>query len=127
MHYERQHLSVHLSHPGPIRTVHVWHIQIIALITPTLVEDLFELFLRIEIHAQIKIQSTRTWCWWCATRINKIKLRRWWCSTAATSRATAWSTSGCRPVNQLASIGTDFVRRDAVCESSGATITKPVA
>src|SRR5262249_57783209 len=48
----RQQLAVHLFHLRPICAMHVRHVEVIALVAPTLVEDLFELFFRIEVHAQ---------------------------------------------------------------------------
>ncbi len=48
----RQELPVHLLHLRPVGAVHVRHVQVVALVAPTLIEDLPELLLRIEVHAQ---------------------------------------------------------------------------
>ena len=52
----RQQLAVHLFHLRPIGAVHVRHVEVIALVAPALVEDLFELFFRIEVHAQRHVE-----------------------------------------------------------------------
>ena len=48
----RQDLPVHLFHLVPVGAVHVRHVQVVALIAPALAEDLLELLLGFQIHAQ---------------------------------------------------------------------------
>src|SRR5215468_3674299 len=52
----RQQLAVHLFHLRPIGSVHIRHVEIIALVAPAFIEDLFELFFRIEVHAQRHVE-----------------------------------------------------------------------
>ena len=37
--------------------MHVWHVEIVTLIAPHLVEDLFEFFFGIQVHAQVDVDS----------------------------------------------------------------------
>src|SRR5262249_57075022 len=53
----RQQLAIHLLHLRPIGAVHVRNVEIIALVAPSLIEDLFELLFRIEVHAQRHVES----------------------------------------------------------------------
>ena len=88
MHHVRQQLPVHLFHLWPIRAVHVWHVEIVALVAPAFVEDLFELFLRFEIHAQGEVQTSRAWLWRRAISIDEKQLRR-----RSVARTATWTTT----------------------------------
>src|SRR5437588_10580910 len=57
MHDVWQHCAVHLFVFRPIRAMHVRHVEIVALIAPAFVENLFELFFGIEIHPQSKANA----------------------------------------------------------------------
>ena len=75
MHYVRQQLAVHLFHLWPVGAVHIWHVKVIALVAPAFVEDLFELFSGIQIHAQADIKTSLPRLRRITIRINKEK--RW--------------------------------------------------
>src|ERR1044072_6081645 len=125
MHHVRQQLPVHLFHLRPIRAVHVLHVKIVALIAPAFVEDLFELFLRLEIHAQREVQTSRARLWRCAIGIDEEQLRRRSIAGTATWTTALTTTTGRRTIDQLATIGADFIssniarerRRTAIAET----------
>ena len=54
----RQELAVHLLHLRPVGAVRVRHVEVVALVAPALVEDLLELFLRLEIHPQRRVEAS---------------------------------------------------------------------
>ncbi len=58
----RQQRAVHLLHLRPVGAVHVRHVQIVALVAPALIEDLLELFLRIQIHPQRHVEPAGPAC-----------------------------------------------------------------
>ena len=125
MHHVRQHRSIHLFVFDPIGTVQVRHIEIIALVAPTLVEDLFEFFFRVEIHAQREIQTPLARLWRSSIRIDNEK--RWsrrppsesgWTTTASTARG--------RTIDQLAAVSTDIVVRNAIDKGARAAIAQTI-
>src|SRR5438552_4001006 len=125
MHHVRQHRAIHLLVCDPIGAVQVRHIQIVALITPTLVEDLFEFFFRIEIHAQSEIQTPLARLRRSSIRIDDEKRRSGrppsesgWTTTASTARG--------RAIDQLAAVSTDVVIRNAVDKGSRAAIAQTI-
>src|SRR2546425_457685 len=125
MHHVRQHRSIHLFVFGPICAVQVRHVEIIALAAPTLVEDLFEFFFRVEIHAQCEIQTPLARLRGSAIRIDNEK--RWsrrppsesgWTTTASTARG--------RTIDQLAAVSTDIVVRNAIDKGARAAIAQTI-
>ena len=92
--------------------MHVGHVEIVALIAPAFVEDLFELLFRFKIHAQRNVQTTRTGLRRIAISINEEQLRR-----GRLTEATAWTTTLTTAttrgaINQPAFVGADLVSRD---------------
>ena len=59
MPHVRQQRAVHLLHRRPVGAVHVRHVEVVALVAPALVEDLPELRLRIEVHAERHVRAGR--------------------------------------------------------------------
>src|SRR5258705_1442060 len=107
--------------------MHVWHVELIALVAHTFVEDLFEFFLWFEVHPKGKIKPTLARLWWRAICVTQIQL---WCrrNAARAPWATAGSSSATSgSINQLAAIRAHFIRRNAGCKSSCPTITQAVA
>src|SRR6185369_5779775 len=125
MHHVRQQLPIHLLHLRPISAVHVWHVEIVALIAPAFIEDLFELFFRVEIHAQRNVQTTGASLRRSAIGIDEEQLRRWRCSKTSTTRTTL-PTANCSAIDELATIGTDLVTRHVGRKRSDATIAEAV-
>ena len=74
------------------------HIEIVALVAPAFIEDLFELFLGIEIHPQAEGQPTLTRRWRIAIGINDEKRRSGRRATGAWSSTTAAAATG-RAIN----------------------------
>src|SRR6185503_13365025 len=97
--------------------MHVWHVEIVALVAPALVQDLFELFLRLEIHPQRYVQTSLSGSWRSAISVNQ-KQRRgrrstsWGCGTAIGTSAS----SRCA-IDELMTIRTNLVAKDAGNES----------
>ena len=56
MHYRGKPLPVHLLHARPISAMHVRHVKVIALVAPSFIEDLLELFFRLQIHTKRSVQ-----------------------------------------------------------------------
>src|SRR5438093_11287952 len=108
----------------PIGAVHVWNIEIVAFVTPHLIEDLFELFLGIEIHAQRVIHPSGVRLRRVSIGIDDEQRRIRWSTSegAGTSRATASATAA---VNQLVAIGANVERGDSAYESGRAPIAQP--
>src|ERR1051325_8927395 len=105
MHHVRQQLTVHLAHLRPVSAVHVRHVEIVALVAPAFVEDLFELFLRLEIHAQRVVQTSGAGLRRRSIGIDEEQLRRRRIRTKATAWSTTLTTStASRTINKLAMI-----------------------
>ena len=124
MHDVRQHRSIHLLVFVPVRAVQVRNIKIVALIAPTFVEDLFEFFFGIEIHAQRKVNAPATRLWRSPICVND-KERRVRSATTKASTTTA-TTAASGAIDQLASISADFESSHAVNERCRASIAKPI-
>src|SRR5438067_11748685 len=124
MHDVRQHRSIHLLVFVPVRAVQVRNIKIVALIAPTFVEDLFEFFFGIEVHAESEIDAAAARLWRRAICVND-KERRVRSATTKASATTA-SAAARGPINKLASVGADFESSHAVNESCRASIAKPI-
>src|SRR6266571_2525219 len=125
MHNVRQHCSIHLFVFDPISAVQVRHVEIVTLVAPTFVEDLFEFFFRIEIHAQSEIQTPLARLRRSSIRIDDEKRRSGrppsesgWTTTASTARG--------RAIDQLAAVSTDVVIRNAVDKGSRAAIAQTI-
>ena len=73
MHHVREQRLVHFFHRRPIRTVHILHIQIVALVSPALVEDLFEFVARVDEGTQYHIQMARASGRRCLVRVDEIQ------------------------------------------------------
>ena len=114
--------AVHLAVLCPISSVHVWYVEIIALVTPAFVEDLFELGLRIEIHPETEIQFPLTGLRRIFVCVNQIERRHRRLATKTAASATA-----CGAINQLVAIGANGICRDTVDESRCFAVTKPVS
>src|SRR5262249_11947556 len=97
---------------------------IVALIAPAFVEDLFELFFRIEVHPQRVVQTAAARLRRSSISVNNEHLGSWLTSRAPTSAETAATTS--RPVDDLASIGADFERRHATGKSRRPAIAQAI-
>src|SRR6267378_2315576 len=93
MHYVRQHCTVHFFVPGPVRAVHVGHVEIVTLIAPAFVEYLFEFFTRIEVHAQIHIKPARARLWWSSICVHHEKRWSWRRTTRARPTPAAAASS----------------------------------
>src|SRR6185312_518545 len=127
VHRIRQQLPVHLSHLRPIGAVHVLHVEIVALVAPAFVEDLFELFLRLEIHAQSEVQTTCAWLWSCAIGIDEEQLWRRSIAGSATWTTTLTTAPSRGAIDQLATIGADFVRSNVTGECCRTAVAKTIA
>src|SRR5229473_1015807 len=105
MHHVRQHRAVHLLVFRPVGPVHVWHIEIVALVAPAFVEDLFELFFWIEVHPQTEVQPAGARLRRCSICINDKK-------RGSRGPATESYTTGGRAIDELAAVSADFEGRD---------------
>src|SRR5712692_3678917 len=123
MHYVGQHRSVHLFVFRPIGAVHVRHVEIIALVAPAFIEDLFELLFRIEIHAQVNIKSARTRRWRRSIRINNKKRGSRGPTTKGCGTASATAS---RAIDELVTIRADFICSDTVDERCGFSIAQAI-
>src|SRR5262249_56475564 len=110
--YVRQQLSVHLLVSGPVRAVHIRHIQIVTLVAPSLVEDLFELLPWLQVHPQRDIHSSLTSGRRIAICIYKEKSRHRLPGSRRRRTATA-SQSSQRAEQQLLSPVAHLVARHA--------------
>src|SRR5262249_31064679 len=75
-------------------------VKIVALIAPSFVENLFELFLRLQVHPERRIQSSLPGLRWVTISVDEEQ--RWWLRRpclATTSSATTKTAAG--SVNQL--------------------------
>src|ERR1041385_7957117 len=127
MHHVRQQLTVHLAHLWPVGAVHVRHVEIVALVAPAFVEDLFELFLWFEIHAQRVVQTSGAGLRRRSIGIDEEQLRRRRIRTTAatwTTPLTAPPTS--RAINELATICADLVSNDVAHECRCPTIAQAI-
>ncbi len=123
-----QQLAVHLLHLGPIGAVHVGHVEVIALVAPAFVEDLLELFLGLQIHAQVRrsagplrlAEPARS----ASTRNSDGPAGR-----AAPPRAASAAPPPPprRAIHQLVAIGADIVGRNAGDERRGSAIAQTIA
>ena len=106
--------------------MHVWNIEIVALITPHLIEDLFELFLGIEVHAQRVIHPSSIGLRRISIRIDDEQRRIRWSTSecAGTSSASPYAAAA---VNQLVAVGADIERGDSAYESGCASIAQAIA
>src|SRR6266480_4622859 len=111
MHYVRQHRSVHLFVFRPIGAVHVRDVEIVALVAPAFVEDLFEFFFRIEVHAKVYVDSAGTRRWRRSIGVNDKKRGG---GRPATESPTTAATG--RAIDDLPAISADFKGRDALNE-----------
>ena len=125
MHNVRQHRSIHLFVFDPISAVQVRHVEIVTLIAPTLVEDLFEFFFRIEIHAQSEIQTPLARLRRSSIRIDD-EQRRSGRPPCESGWTTTTSTARGRAIDQLAAISTDVIIRNAVDEGVRAAIAQTI-
>ena len=123
MHHVRQHRSIHFFVLGPIGAVQIRHVKIVTLVAPTLVEDLFEFFFRIEIHAQSEIQTPLAGLRRRSIRIDDEERRSG--RPPSESGWTAATARGCA-IDQFAPVSTDVVIRNAVNESVRAAIAKTI-
>src|ERR1041385_8940966 len=126
MHHVRQQLAVHLAHLGPVSAVHVRHVEIVALVAPAFVEDLFELFLRLEIHAQRVVQTSGAGLRRRSIRIDEVQLRRWRIRAKADRSTTLTTATTSRAINDLAMIRADLVSHNVVDERHRTTIAKTI-
>src|SRR5262249_19576764 len=124
--YVRQQLSVHLLVSGPVRAVHIRHIQIVTLVAPSLVEDLFELLPWLQVHPQRDIHSSLTSGRRIAICIYKEKSRHRRPGSRRRRTATA-SKSSRRAVQQLVSVGTHLVVRNRVRKHCRAPIAQSIS
>src|SRR5437764_9855143 len=108
MHDVRQHRAVHLLVFVPVCAVQVRHIEIVALIAPTFVEDLFEFFFGIEVHAQSEIDASRAGLWRIAIRVDDEQRRSWWPSRTGASASTAASYATGGAIDQFTAVGAHF-------------------
>src|SRR5436853_6581343 len=115
MHHVRQYRSIHLFVLGPIGAVQIRHVEIVTLVAPTLVEDLFEFLFRIEIRAQREIQTPLARLWWSSIGIDD-KERRNGRTPAEGCWTTCRTTASRRTIDQLATVGTNIVISYAVDE-----------
>src|SRR6266568_6542825 len=125
MHHVRQHCSIHLFVFDPISAVQVRHVEIVTLVAPTFVEDLFEFFFRIEIHAQSEIQTPLARLRRSSIRIDD-EQRRSGRPPSESGWTTATSTARGRAIDQLAAVSTDIVIRNAVDEGVRAAIAQTI-
>src|SRR5262245_12753890 len=115
MHNVGQKLAVHFFHLGPVGAVQVWYVEIVALIAPAFVEDLFELRFRLKVHAQSIVQSTLSRLG-CAIGIDEKQLWRGSVCRTTASASKSTSTAGCAIYN-LSMIRTHFITSDTADES----------
>jgi hypothetical protein len=123
----RQQLAVHLFHLRPIGAVHVRHVEIIALVAPTLVEDLFELFFRIEVHAQRHAEPPLALLRRLTIGVHQEK-RGAGCGAgarAATTPPAAESAAGA--IDQLVAVRAHVIIGDSGHELRGATVAQTIA
>ena len=120
-----QQLAVHLLVLRPVGAVHVRHVEVVALIAPALVEDLLELLLRIEIHAQCRVHASLSRRGRIAIGVDEEQPWTGRAARGAAAAATPAATAGA--IEQLASVGADGVLGRAGDEGRGATIAQAIA
>src|SRR5712692_4942871 len=125
MHHVRQHSSVHLFVFRPIGAVHVRDVEIVALVAPAFVEDLLELFFRIEIHAEVRVEPASPRLWRYSICIDDKERGSRWPATKGRRAAGAATTAG-RAVDELAAIRAHFISGNAGNERRRASIAQPI-
>ena len=123
MHYVRQHRPVHFFVFGPVRAVHVGHVEIVTLLAPAFVENLFEFFFRVEIHPQVEVDSTLARRWWSSICVHD-KERGSWRRATCGARTTSATTAGA--IDKFVTVRADFVSHNTGGERSRSAIAKPV-
>src|SRR5262245_23884138 len=113
--YVRQQLAVHLLHFWPIGAVHVRHVEIIALVAPSFIEDLFEFLFRIEVHAQRYVKPPLARLRRLPIGIDKEERGTGGACALAATTTTSASTSA-SAVDQLVSVGAYIIIGDACDE-----------
>ena len=126
MHDVRQHRSVHLLVFVPVRAVQVRNIEIVALIAPTFVEDLFEFFFGIEVHAQSEIDASAAGLGRIAISVDDEQRRSWWSSRTGATATTSAATASGGAIDQFAAVGTDFEGSHAVDEACRAPVAQSI-
>src|SRR5947199_8945423 len=126
MHYVRQHRAVHLFVLVPIGPMHVWNIEIVTFVAPHLIEDLFELFLGIEIHAQRVTHPSGVGLRRISIGIDDEQRRIRW-STSECARTSGATASATAAVNQLVTVGADVERGDSAYESGCPPFAQAIA
>src|SRR5215813_12534137 len=124
MHDVGQHRPIHLFIFVPVCAVQVWDIEIVALIAPAFIEDLFELFFGIEVHAQRKVDASGSGLRRVAIGINHEQRRNWWPPAECGAASTTASTAGAE--YQLAAVSADVVISDALDKGGRAPIAETV-
>src|SRR5262244_1860939 len=122
----RQQLAVHLFHLRPIGAVHVRHVEIIALVAPAFIEYLFELFFRVEVHAQRYVEPSLSRLRRLAIGVHQEERR-----TSSAARALAATTppaaeAAARAIDQLVTVRAHVVLGDAGDERRGPAIAQTV-
>src|SRR5882724_5104929 len=123
MHHVRQHRSIHLSVFRPIGAMQIWDIEVVALIAPTFIKDLFEFLFRIKIHPQVYVEPALGGLRWHSIGINDEKRRRRRPATRWSVRAAA---QGCA-IDQLMTIGADIIGSNTTNERRSFTIAESIA
>src|SRR5712692_6090071 len=125
MHYVRQHRSVHLFVFGPVGAVHVRHVEIVALVAPTFIEDLLELFFRIEIHAEVNVETAGTRLWRRSICIDDKKRRSR--GPATKGRRTAAASTAGRAIDEFVTVRAHFIGGNPGNKRRRAAIAKAIA
>ena len=115
MHDMGQKLAVVFFHARPVTALHVFDVEIVALITPPFVEDLLEFFLRIEVHAQGDSQLALSRRWGHFVGVDKEDRGR--------DRGFPWDRRAARTVGQLMAVRADIVIDYACYEGNQFAIT----
>src|SRR5207244_702833 len=126
MHDVRQHCSVYFLVFVPVRAVQVRHIEIVALIAPTFVEDLFEFFFGIEVHAQGEVHAPGSGLRRISIRVDDEQRRSWWPSRAGAGATTAAASASGGAIDQFAAIGAHFKRGNTIDKSCRAPIAQSI-
>src|SRR5215813_5420796 len=101
-------------------------VKIVALIAPSFVENLVELFLRLQVHPERRIQSSLPGLRWVTISVDEVQ--RWWLRRpclATTSSATTKTAAG--SVNQLMRISAHVVGGYSGSKRRGPSIAEPVS
>src|SRR5262245_28244210 len=123
----RQQLAVHLFHPWPIGAVHVRHVEVIALVAPALVKDLFELFFRIEIHAQRHVEPPLALLWRLTIGVNQEERGAGAAAGARAATTAPAAESAASAIDQLMAVRAHVIIGDSGHELRGATIAQTIA